>query len=240
MEIPDDLDHVVGFRRVQSRGGLVQQQNTGLEKQGSGQLRLLLHSIGKILYRYGSVCIDAEPGENPVNFFENPIFLPAIAGSKKKRVQVRIVSSEMKGRFQIFLQSHPLHKPDVLKGSGNSESGNIVRSFAENIPVIEENLSGGSPKNSRKKIENRGFTRSIRADKPQKLSFGESKGKGIHRSETTESFGEFFYLQQCASLPKRARFMVHGKGERAGNFRPFPEVCDEKRFFQIRSTYLPA
>ncbi len=147
VDLGEDVHNLPGGAGVQSAGGLVGQNKLGLGDDGPGDGRALLLPAGDFV------------GE----LFQQLGNAQALGNGLQALAHLRILfSSQHQGQKDVVLHREGVQQVEVLEDKAQvvpAEGGNFPFLQADNVPHVEEDLTGGGLIQGGQNVEQGGFAR---------------------------------------------------------------------------------
>jgi hypothetical protein len=94
----------------------------------------------------------------------------------------------MKGDFNIVKDRQFLKKPNILKGSGDTQRSTLIGSQAGNIPVVEVDMATGGSEDTGKQVEYGGLAGPVGSDQADQFTPADLDTVICQGGDAAESF----------------------------------------------------
>ena len=184
----DEAHHVFGLLGVHARGGLVEEEQHGVERQRPGQLHALLQAVGQRADDLVANILKLQEIDD-LALDRGAVGLllarrPAVVETARQHAGAQM---HVAADLHVVEHAHAAEERDVLEGAGDPELGPLVRSAAPLMsrPSNEDPPAGGrvDPADA---VEDAGLARAVGADDGEELAALDLEahpGQGGHAAE---------------------------------------------------------
>src|SRR6266545_7157578 len=189
---PNGLEHGPDLRRIEPGQNLVEKQQVGISREGTGELEPLL--LGDV-ERDGQLLSAAREVDQ----------VQGLVGSPGRILQAQLAASETGTDHHVFADGELVERPDDLVGACHTQACHVVRAQATEIVAAEDDTAAVGAIDGVEDVEERRLAGPVRADESQDLAFFHAEcdmGQGL---ETAEPLADVLDAQhhRYSRVPRR-------------------------------------
>src|SRR6185295_10456265 len=213
LDVEDEPHHVLGLFRVHPGGGLVEQEERGVEGERPGQLYPFLQTVRQGADDLVPDILQLEQVDDlPLDDLPVPALLagrPAIVEPRGEHARAVV---DVPADLDVVEHAHALEQRDVLEGAGDAEVGALVRLERGDVPVLEANAPVAGRVDATDAVEDTGLAGPVGTDDREEIvrvDLETDPGEGGDPAELEEHLVEA--QQRHAELAGRTRRVDDGQ-----------------------------
>lgn len=201
----DAVQQILGFRRIHACRRLVKQQQFHAGRQRSCDFQLTLRSIRQIRgFGFGQ-SFQSENTQQVYGFGMHVAFLLPEGRRAEDRTAQPVGEGFVERHKHVLFDRHLIEQSNVLEGSCDSRTHDLIRFLAVHAFAVEEELTFRGLVNAGQQVEHSGLACAVRPDQTDKFARIDGHVEVGYGFEASEGDAEMLGLQNrlahaCTSL----------------------------------------
>ena len=188
----DAVQQILGFGGVHAGGRLVEQQQFHAGGQGACDLELALLAVRQVGRLGGGQSLEVEDAQQVDGLLVHLVLLlPEARGAEDGAAHVvgeRLIEVDE----HVLLDGELLEQADVLEGSGDAGTHDLIGLFAVHPGSVQPELAFGGLVHAGQQVEHRGLAGAVGADQANEFALVDGHVEVGHGFQTTEGDAEMF------------------------------------------------
>src|SRR6516225_1844853 len=179
----------LGFRRIETGGGLVEQEQPRLRHQRAHQLDVFLHAIRKAAHRRALVFDQSRIRERRAC-----CFAPAVVRHEVDRLQyaAQAAIAAMLPDHNVFQRAQVGHQADILEAASDAMADAPPRGSGGDIGAVEHDPPGIDREHAGDQIEDRRLAGPVRTDERRAHAAPDCETQILDHAQAAETLAEGF------------------------------------------------